>query len=178
MKKGRHFRKYDGLKYGWLKDAEKFVVLLLLVFCVFRFVIGFSFVKGESMEPTLQSGELVMYGRFYREYEKGDVVSVKIPSGQYYVKRVIATAGDTIELREGKVYVNEELLEEPYVQGETISQKGKVRYPLTLEEGQVFVMGDHRTESLDSRTFGVVGERQIKGKLWFRAGKFYIRTVK
>lgn len=173
----RNLRKYDGLKYGWLKDAEKFLLLLFLVFLVFRFVIGVSFVKGDSMEPTLHSGEPVLYVRLYKEYKAGDVVSVKIPSGEYYVKRVIAAAGDTIDIRDGNVYVNDKLLKEDYIQGETNEQEGIVNYPLTLEKGQVFIMGDNRSVSMDSRTFGVVGERQIKGKLLLHAGKFYIRKV-
>lgn len=170
-------RKYDGLKYGWLKDAKKFFVLLIIVFIIFRCVIGFSFVKGDSMEPALRSGELVLYTRINPKYEKGDIVSVRIPSGEYYVKRIIAAAGDTIDIRGGKVYVNDELLDEPYIVSETYGQEGPVRYPFTVGEGQIFVMGDNREISLDSRSFGVVGTRQIKGKLWFHAGKFYIRRI-
>ncbi len=178
MKKDRRaFRKYDGMKYGWLKDAEKFLLLLLLVFLVFRFVIGVSFVKGDSMEPTLHDGEFVLYTRISSEYKTGDVVSVKIPSGEYYVKRVIAMAGDTVDIRNGKVYVNGEILEEPYANGRTKEQEGVVEYPMTLEEGQVFILGDNREKSIDSRTFGVVGERQIKGKLVLHAGKYYIRRI-
>lgn len=176
-KKRRSFRKYDGLKYGWLKDAEKFLLLLAVVSLLFRFVIGFSIVRGSSMESTLYNGEVVMYLRLHSKCRIGDVVSVRTPSGQYYVKRVIAAGGDTIEIRENQVYVNDEPLDEPYVVGESKPQAGAVRYPVTLEEGQIFVMGDNREESVDSRTFGVVGERQIKGKLLFRAGRFYIRTV-
>lgn len=166
------------MKYGWLKDAERFLLLLLIVFGVFQFLIGFSFIKGESMEPTLRDGELVLYVRTVRQYETGDVVSVRIPSGEYYVKRVIATGGDTIDLKDGQVYLNGNVLDEPYISQITKEQGGTVRYPLTIEEGQVFVMGDNREASMDSRTFGVVGERQIKGKLLLHAGKYYIRTVK
>ena len=86
VKKNRRIlRKYDGLKYGWLKDAEIFLLLLVIVFLVFQFVIGFTMVKGESMEPTLKDGELVLYTRIHAEYQKGNVVSVRIPSGEYYV---------------------------------------------------------------------------------------------
>lgn len=175
MKKNR---KYDGLKYSWLKEAEKFSLLLLIVFLTFRFVIGFSLVRGDSMKGTLYNKEAVMFLRLHSKYEKGDVVCVKVPSGGYYVKRIIATQGDTVDIRGGKVYVNEQCLEEPYVTGTTSSQGEFVKYPLTLKEGEIFIMGDNREESTDSRTFGVVGERQIKGKLYFRIGKFYIHKVK
>lgn len=169
--------KYDGKKQGWLKDAKKFVVLLIVVFAVFRLAIGFSLVKGDSMEPTLESGNLVLYNRLDKDYQRGDVVSVRVPAGEYYVKRVIAIEGDTVDLKDGKVYINGSLLEEPYAEGETYEEAGAVVYPYTLEENQVFVMGDNREVSMDSRAFGAVSERQIKGKLLLYAGKFFIKRV-
>lgn len=177
IKNKRLLKKYDGRKYGWLMDARKFIVLLVVLFILFHSVIGFSFVKGSSMEPTLQEGDIVLYTRINPNYYKGDVISVRIPSGEYYVKRIIAMEGDTIDIRDGKVYVNDELLAEPYVQGETNGQEGIMRYPYTLQEGQIFVMGDNRSGSMDSRSFGGVGIRQIKGKIWFRAGKFFINRI-
>lgn len=176
MNRNLHGR-YDGLKYGWLMDAKKFIVLLAAVFLFFQLVIGCSFVRGDSMEPTLHSGELAVYTRIHAEYKKGDVVSVRIPSGAYYVKRIIATAGDTIDLKNGEVYLNGEHLDEPYTANPTFEQAGAVRYPLTLQEGQLFVMGDNREVSMDSRTFGVVGRRQIKGKLLLRMGRYYVRGI-
>ena len=153
------------------------MLLLNYFFLLFRFVVGFSFVKGDSMEPSLKNGEMVLYLRVGEEYKVGDVVSVRVPEGEYYVKRVIAAAGDTIDLRDGKVYIDEEPLEEKYIKGETVPKEGAVRYPFTLKEGQIFVMGDNREISKDSRSFGVVGKRQIKGKILLRGGKFYIRRV-
>ena len=74
------------MKYGWLRDTKKFLVLLALLLIAFRLIIGFSFVKGDSMLPTLKEGNLVFYTRINAEYRRGDVVSVRIPSGEYYVK--------------------------------------------------------------------------------------------
>lgn len=176
--KRRFLKKYDGLKYGWLKDAKKFLLLLVILFIVFHSLIGFSFVKGHSMEPTLIEDNIVLYTRIHPQYHRGDVVSVRIPSGEYYVKRIIAMEGDVIDLRDGNVYLNGELLSEPYLHGEpTNEDTGMVRYPCTLQEGQVFVMGDNRAESMDSRSFGAVGIRQIRGKIWFRAGRFFIQKL-
>ena len=169
--------KYDGFKYGWLKDTKKFILLLIAVFLAFQLVIGFSFVNGDSMEPTLHNGELVLYTRLNKEYKKGDVVSVRIPSGEYYVKRIIALEGDTVRISDGSVYVNDRLLDEPYIVGETWEQAGAVRYPLTLQKGKIFVMGDNREISMDSRSFGVIGRGQIKGRLHFHAGWGYIRKI-
>ncbi|MDE6960747.1 MAG: signal peptidase I [Lachnospiraceae bacterium] len=169
--------RYDGLKYGWLMDAKKFILLLIVVFFSLRLVIGFSFVNGDSMEPTLHSGELVMYFRLNQDYQKGDVVSVRIPSGEYYVKRIIALEGDLIDIKDGTVYVNGAPLEETYIQGETHPQPGAVRYPFRLQKGQIFVMGDNREISMDSRSFGVVGRGQIKGKLLFHGGWGYVKGL-
>ena len=177
IKNRRFLKKYDGLKYGWFMDAKKFLLLLAALFIVFHYVIGFSFVTGSSMEPTLTDGNIVLYTRINPEYHRGDVVSVRIPSGEYYVKRIIAMEGDVIDIRDGKVYVNDQSLAESYISGESKAQKGIVRYPYTLQKGQVFVMGDNRNGSMDSRSFGGVGVRQIKGKIWFCAGRFFIRRV-
>ena len=169
--------RYDGMKYGWLMDAKKFILLLIVVFFSLWLVIGFSFVNGDSMEPTLHSGELVMYFRLNQDYQKGDVVSVRIPSGEYYVKRIIALEGDLIDIKDGTVYVNGAPLEETYIQGETHPQPGAVRYPFRLQKGQIFVMGDNREISMDSRSFGVVGRGQIKGKLLFHGGWGYVKGL-
>ena len=174
----KRLRRFDGLKYGWLRDAKKFLLLLFAVFLVFRFVIGLSIVKGDSMEPTLYDREIVIYTRLHSGYQPGDVVSVRVLSGEYYVKRIIAAAGDTVEINDGKVWVNGEPLSEPYVQGVTETGNGAVGYPLTLKDGQIFIMGDNREKSMDSRDFGVVGERQVKGKIQLCIGKGFVRKVR
>lgn len=178
-RKRRVLGKYDGLKYGWLKGIKKFFLLLLLALLILHITVGLSVVKGDSMEPTLKNGELVLYTKLHNQYERGDVVSVRIPSGDYYVKRIIAMEGDEVDLRDGKVYVNGKLQEEPYALGKT-QAGGEMQtqsYPLTLEKNQIFVMGDNRETSVDSRNFGPVGQRQIKGKLLLQAGFFYLHRV-
>ncbi len=88
----------------------------------------------------------------------------------YYVKRVIATEGQTVDIREGKVYIDGEVLEEEYIDVPTPTGDYNVEYPVTVEEGHVFVMGDNRNNSLDSRfsSLGQVDADAVLGKSQFR----------
>ncbi len=169
MRRTKHQRvleKYNGLKRGWLHDSIFFIVLFVVIFCVFRFCIGIATVGGDSMNPTLTDGEMVIYNRMVRQYQPGDIISMRVPSGDYYVKRVIATGGDVVDLRDGVVYVNGSAVDPDYGYGVTEEETGAVIYPYTVREGNVFVMGDNRMSSMDSRTFGEVNLRQIRGRLW------------
>lgn len=160
--------RYNGLKLEWLHDSMWFIVIITIVFVLFRFVIGLSVVGGDSMYPTLQDGQLVLYTRIVREYVPGDVVTMHVPSGEYYVKRVIAAGGDVVDLRQGKVYVNGSDVQDQFGFGQTERATGAVIYPYTVRKGNVFVLGDNREVSMDSRTFGEVSYRQIRGKILYR----------
>lgn len=163
----RVLKKYDDRKQRWLRTCVGLAILFVAMLAVFRFVAGISFVKGESMEPTLHDGELTAYVRIVPEYKRGDIVSVRMPSGEYYVKRVIAVGGDTVEVKDGQFYVNGEALDEPYVKGQTTLPENGITSPYTVEAGKVFVAGDNRENSVDSRTFGAVLKKEVQGKLLF-----------
>lgn len=167
----RVLKKYDGKKQGWLHNIIELVIIFLAAFILFHFIVGISFVKGVSMYPTLHNNELAFYTRIVPQFERGDILSVKMPSGEYYVKRVLAVGGDTVDIKNGKLYVNGEEADEPYVIGETKKKSGGVEFPYTVEEGKVFVMGDNREESKDSRDFGAVIRKQIRGKIWIYIGR-------
>lgn len=173
----RFLGKYDGKKQKWLHDTIEIVLIFIVVFILLHFIVGLSFVKGNSMLPTLHNDEIAFYTRIIPRFERGDVLSVRMPSGDYYVKRVIAVGGDTIDIRDGQVYVNDEAIDEPYVNGRTRTKVGGVEFPYTVEEGKVFVMGDNREESMDSRDFGAVIRKQIKGKVWFHIDGFKIHKI-
>ena len=171
MKKRRVLEKYNGMKLEWLHDSLHFIVLIIAVFCIFRFGIGLSVVGGDSMYPTLKNGDIVLYSRIGSDYKRGDIISMRVPSGEYYVKRVIAGGGDVVDLRDGSVYVNGEKLDEEWAYGMTETETGAVIYPYTVREGNVFVLGDNRQVSMDSRTFGEVNRRQIKGRILCQISK-------
>lgn len=194
-KKKSHSRvleRYNGLKLGWLRDSLHFIALLAAIFLLFRFGIGLALVSGDSMLPVLKDGELVVYLRVTRTYKQGDVISLRVPSGDYYAKRVIAVGGDVVDIRDGKVYVNgqpEPALDYAYDQAagssgtgsisaqETLEAPGAIIYPYTVRKGNVFVLGDNRSESMDSRSFGEVNKRQIRGRILCRISLRGIRKI-
>lgn len=169
--------KYNERKLGWLHDSLLFIVIIAALLVVFRFVIGISVVGGDSMNPSLYDGTLVVYSRINADYSTGDVISMRTASGEYYIKRVIASGGDTVDIREGKVFVNGEELDEPWAMGETNEETGAVIYPYTVREGNYFVLGDNRAVSMDSRAFGEVSRRQIRGKIILGIGSGGIKRV-
>ena len=167
MSDKRFLAKYDGKKGEWLHDAKFFVIAVVIIFLLLRFVIGISWVDGTSMSPTLEDGSMVVYTRLGNSYETGDIVSIKMPSGKYFIKRIVAVAGDTVDLKDGQLYVNGAPETGDYVYGSTEPEEGFAGYPYTLSEGQVFALGDNREESTDSRSFGPMAVSQIRGKILF-----------
>lgn len=126
-------------------------------------------VNGVSMAPTLEKGEIIFL-RQTKEVEKGDVIGFYY-GGRVLLKRVIAGEGDYIEIdNEGNVYVNDKKLEEPYLMGQSLG-KCELDFPYQVPEGMLFVLGDNRAVSMDSRikAIGCVEKDQIVGKVVFRA---------
>ena len=143
------------------------VVAVVLAFIIRQFIVELYVVDGPSMRPTLQSRERLVVNKFiYRFHppEKGDVLVFQYPRdpSRDFIKRVIAVPGDTIEIREGRVLVNDQLLTEDYILEKTRSEYPKA----TVPEGHIFVMGDNRNNSEDSRfaDVGFVPYDLIKGK--------------
>ena len=148
----------------WVISIVAAVVMALLIR---TFIVELYIVDGPSMKPTLQHEERLVVNKFIyrvRNPEKGEILIFKYPrdTSRDFIKRVIATGGDTIEIKEGRVYVNDQLLKEDY-----ILEKTRTEYPkVTIPEGTVFVMGDNRNNSDDSRfaDVGFVPLDLIKGK--------------
>ena len=146
-------------------------VILVLFLLIFRIIV----VSGSSMKATLVDGDylLLLSNIFYSEPEQGDIVVVSTKNyenGKPLVKRVIATEGQTVDIdfELGVVYVDGEALEEPYVYTPTNVAEGAV-FPQTVEPGHVFVMGDNRNNSKDSRSsaIGQIDTREILGRVFF-----------
>lgn len=154
----------------WYEALISAVVILVLAF---SFVFRIIQVEGESMERTLYQGQkLVVWGAGYTP-ARGDVVIVDSYTsyGRPLVKRVIALGGDSVDIdfETGVVQVNGEVLDEPYL-SEPTWLSYDVEFPITVPEGTVFLMGDNRNNSLDSRSskVGCIDERDILGKVLLR----------
>ena len=153
--------------FEWYEALISAALVLVLVFSFFFRIIQ---VDGESMVPTLQNGDkLIVWGAGY-EPQRSDVVIVDSYTayGKPLVKRVIAKGGDVVNIdyQAGTVSVNGEVLQEAYI-AEPTYLGYDVTFPYTVPEGTVFVMGDNRNASLDSRSsyVGCIDERDILGKV-------------
>ena len=159
--------------YEWV---QALVCSVLTVVLVFTFVIRLIGVEGHSMVPTLQNGDrlLVLNSMLYDDYKYGDIVVLRKAEflDEPIVKRVIATAGQTVDIdfKTGSVYVDGALLKEDYINELTFLDEG-TEFPLTVPEDCVFVLGDNRNHSSDSRDFrlGTVDIRYVIGKAVFLA---------
>ena len=143
------------------------LVAVVLAFFIRQFIVELYIVDGPSMRPTLESQERLVVNKFIyrvRHPEKGEILVFEYPRdhSRDFIKRVIATEGDTIEIKDGHVYVNDQMLYEDYILERTLSEYPKS----TVPAGTVFVMGDNRNNSEDSRfaDVGFVPYSLIKGK--------------
>lgn len=140
------------------------LVTAAIVFAAFRLVLGLSVVKGDSMEPALHDGDLLVLWK-PAAVEAGDVVLFRGDDGLQRVKRVVAMPGQKVEIDgDGGVLVDGQELDEPYVY-EGTARKAGTPFPLVLGEDEYFVLGDHRGNSQDSRNFGPVKGSRIEGKV-------------
>lgn len=153
--------------------GEIILVIVMAALLVFFFCIRVP-VVGQSMSGTLENGETVLVNRFvYKLFSpKANDIIVFLPNGNekshYYIKRVIAVPGDTVQIIDGVVYVNDEPFEEeienPYIENGLLAEE-----PVKVREDEYFVLGDNRNNSEDSRyaNIGNVKKEHIYGKAWF-----------
>lgn len=168
---------------GCLLEIVETLVLTLLIFWVIQSFVAQPFkVEQVSMERTLEPGQYVLVDKLtprFDAYKRGDVVVFAPPDtwpdltpGQPYIKRVIGVGGDTIDLRDGSVFVNGTKLDEPYVyQEDGLAQSTDPLIGLDhwlVPDGELFLLGDHRGNSTDSRAGGPVPVDRVVGRAWLR----------
>ncbi len=157
--------------WEWTKSIGTALVIVLIIHF---FIFNLSTVKGQSMEPTLIDGEWLFInkiGYLIGGPDRGDIVILKDPNNnlgfrEFLVKRIVGLPGETVEVSNGKLYIDSIEQNEPFTNIEI--QDGSYG-PVVIPEGEFFVMGDnrHRLASTDSRIFGTVPEKLIKGKAQF-----------
>jgi signal peptidase I len=152
----------------WLIElGETVLPAIVIAVLINLFLAQATRVYGSSMEPNLHTDQrLVVEKVTYRLHgpRRGDVVVLRMPERgpELLIKRVIALPGETVEIRDGTVYINHQPLDEPYL----VRRSGSTYGPTMVPEGQIFVMGDNRGASNDSRVFGTVVLDRIVGRAW------------
>lgn len=158
--------------FVWIFDIA---VVLIIAFALVHFIGEKTNIIGESMSPTLENDDAVIINKFIYEVsspKRNDIVVFK-PYGNeklhYYIKRVIGLPGETVQIIDGKIYINGEVLEED-IDVDDIDNAGLASNPIVLGSDEYFVLGDNRNNSEDSRfaEIGNVNIDDIEGKAWFR----------
>lgn len=154
-----------------LRELAETVVLSLVIFLLIRQVVQNYRIESHSMEPNFYEGQFILVNKLaYRlgSPSRGEVVVFHNPNNtdEDYIKRIIGLPGDTLEIRDQVVYVNGEPLDEQY--GMNPIPPGTYYGPTVIEPNHLFVMGDNRPNSKDSRSFGALSEDLVVGKAWLR----------
>jgi len=175
--------------FQWIRAI---IFAVIIAFLIRGFIFEPVYVDGPSMEDTLETGQrLLVYklGYYFSQPERGDIIVLRYQEGDIahlpllerfpfikkifpdfkevdFIKRVIGLPGDTVDIKDGYVYVNGEKLDEPYAKGPT--QKQNIEFPIKIPGNKVLVLGDNRQNSRDSRHIGLVDYEKIKGKAVYR----------
>ncbi|NTV63069.1 MAG: signal peptidase I [Oscillochloris sp.] len=180
-----------------VRELLETAIFILLIFFIVRGIVQNFKIEGSSMEPTLHSGEYILVNKLiyfhfdlnaplrllpgqeklaqkiiypFHQPRQGDIVVFEYPRdvSKDYIKRVIGLPGDTLEIRDGKVFVNGERLNETYLNNETFCMEERIcgNGPFTIPEGTIFVMGDNRGNSSDSREWDSLPLDRVVGQAW------------
>lgn len=161
---------------------KSMVVALIIALSINTFIFNITYVKGDSMNPSLKNKDRLLvkkYGVVFKteEYERGDIIVFKSPDkddNRLFIKRIVALPGERINIIEGRVFVNDRLLDETYIAEGSFTDSLSYGEEYVVGEGEIFVLGDNRVRgaSNDSRLFKGVDIDDIKGKVILRIYPF------
>lgn len=164
----------------FLWEITKIVIIALVIVLPIRYFLFQPFlVRGQSMVPNLENGDYLIIDQLsyrLREPRRGEMIVFKFPKvpSQRYVKRIIGLPGETIEIRDGKVFVSGKALDEDAYLPDIAFTDNKGFKSLTLADNQYFVMGDNRLASSDSRVWGPLPRQDIIGRVFIRVRPFTV----
>lgn len=154
----------------FIKDASKYIMVIIFVLLFFIFVIGLQQVIGPSMNPTLNEGDIIITNKFiyrFKSIERNDVVVIS-QDEKYMIKRIVGLPGETVEYQNNDVLINGKAYKETFTNSETEDFTIQDLGYDVIPEDMYLVLGDNREDSLDSRTFGLISKNQIIGKAWIK----------
>lgn len=154
------------------------LIAIIITFFVKYFIVDLTAVSGRSMEPTLQTGYIMIVNKISNnlgtDYKRGDIVIVNSPiEDKLYIKRVIGLPNDEVVIKDGSIYINNHKLNENYLKDNTITKETTFINSWNLEPDEYFLVGDNRENSNDSRKFGPIKRSDFVGKAFLRIYPFY-----
>ena len=142
----------------FLRNLVPYIIIIVVVVFIRTFIITPVKVNGNSMYPTLEGSEIMLLNKL-TNIDRFDIVVLQLEGeDSNLIKRVIGLPGETVEISENQIYIDGELLDDPYGYGITYNID-----PVTLGDDEYFILGDNRIISLDSRSFGKIHRSEIKG---------------
>lgn len=158
-------------KKTWVRELiESIIIALILALIIRTFVIQAFKIPSGSMLPTLKIGDHILVSKFiyrFQDPQRGDIIVFKFPGDEKrdFIKRLIGLPNEEVEVKNNQVFINNKPLHEPYADYKDPLSK-KNYGPYHVPDGHLFVMGDNRDNSLDSRAWGFLDKNKIKGKAW------------
>ena len=156
-----------------LKDSLKLILIVFVILFLMIYIVSVTQVVGSSMSPTLSDGEVLILNKFnYRIFDvkRGDIISLDYEDTKYLIKRVIGLPGETVEIKNNELYINNTLYEEDYLPDDLVYPDFSLNdlgYSV-IPDDMYLVLGDNREDSLDSREIGLIKKEEINGKIVFR----------
>lgn len=154
----------------FIKDASKYIIVIIFALLFFIFVMGLQQVIGPSMNPTLNEGDIIITNKFiyrFKSIERNDVVVIS-QDEKYMIKRIVGLPGETVEYQNNDVLINGKAYKETFTNSETEDFTIQDLGYDVIPKDMYLVLGDNRENSLDSRTFGLISKNQIIGKAWIK----------